>query len=245
MDLLIISLADRPDILSRLDDFPGAWPEFMYHDSVSSVFYHQVVTLHPEHCLIALDGGTPVARAFSFPFHWVEDPEKILPDGHDAVIVRALGDRLARRSGTLVAAVEVTVRADRRGNGLSTRMLDALRERTARLGYPGLVVPVRPSGKSEHPDVPLADYVNWTRPDGLPVDPWLRVHIRAGGRMVGLAPHSTTIAGTLDEWRCWTGLPFDRTGPVRVPGALVPVHCDVQHGIGVYVEPNVWVHHRV
>jgi hypothetical protein len=29
------------------------------------------------------------------------------------------------------------------------------------------------------------------------------------------------ITGTLEEWRTWTGLPFDRPGQVEVPGALV------------------------
>jgi hypothetical protein len=245
MNLKIISLADRPDILSRPDDFRDAWPEFMYHDLVSSLFYDQVVTAYPEYCLVAVDQDSPVARAFSFPLHWSADPDEILPAGHDAVIVRAVQDRLAGRSGTLVALVEMTVRTDRRGAGLSMLMLDAVREQTAKLGYRSLVAPVRPAGKPDHPDIPLGEYVGWTRPDGLPVDPWLRVHIRAGGRVVGLAPHSTTISGTLAEWRSWTGLPFDTSGPVRVPGALVPVHCDVRHGFGVYVEPNVWVHHRV
>ncbi|MEH0934092.1 hypothetical protein V6U80_02885 [Micromonospora sp. CPCC 205543] len=37
-----------------------------------------------------------------------------------------------------------------------------------------------------------------------------------------------------------------RFGQVRVvPGALVPVHCDVIHGQAVYVEPNVSVRHRL
>ena len=52
------------------------------------------------------------------------------------------------------------------------------------------------------------------------------------------------IAGTLDEWRRWTGLPFDRSGPIEVPGALAPVLCDVVHGTAVHVEANVWVRHR-
>jgi len=30
---------------------------------------------------------------------------------------------------------------------------------------------------------------------------------------------------------------------VIVPGALVPVHCDVEHDSAVYLEPNVWVQH--
>ena len=35
------------------------------------------------------------------------------------------------------------------------------------------------------------------------------------------------------------------TGPVLVPKALAPVHCDVEHGVAAYVEPNVWVVHRI
>ena len=46
------------------------------------------------------------------------------------------------------------------------------------------------------------------------------------------------------QWREWTGLPFDRSEPVEVPHALVPVHCDVAQDQAVYAEPNVWIHHR-
>ena len=78
----------------------------------------------------------------------------------------------------------------------------------------------------------------------LPVDPWIRVHVRAGGRIAKVAPRSMVVPGTLEEWREWTGLPFEATGPVVVPRALTPVHCDVEHGVATYVEPNVWVVHR-
>jgi hypothetical protein len=40
-------------------------------------------------------------------------------------------------------------------------------------------------------------------------------------------------------------LPFDRSGPVVVPGALVPVQCGVEHGYAVYLEPAVWLHDRL
>jgi hypothetical protein len=52
-----------------------------------------------------------------------------------------------------------------------------------------------------------------------------------------------TIPGTLAQWRAWTGLPFDTSGSVDVPGALVPVMCAAEHDVAVYVEPNIWVHH--
>jgi GNAT superfamily N-acetyltransferase len=68
--------------------------------------------------------------------------------------------------------------------------------------------------------------------------------VAAGSGLTGLiAPTSWVVAGTLAEWRAWTGLPFERTGDVVVPGALAPVHCDVGADHAVYVEPNVWVRH--
>ena len=54
-----------------------------------------------------------------------------------------------------------------------------------------------------------------------------------------------SIAASLDQWRQWTGLPFDADGEVEVPGALVPVNVSLVHNRAVYVEPNVWVHHKL
>ena len=54
-----------------------------------------------------------------------------------------------------------------------------------------------------------------------------------------------TMAGSTADWRAWTGLPFDATGLVTVPEALVPVYCDVEQDYAVYCEPAVWVHHRL
>ena len=54
-----------------------------------------------------------------------------------------------------------------------------------------------------------------------------------------------TITGSLAQWREWTGEPFDRSGPVVVDRALVPVIVDVECDLAVYVEPNVWVSHAV
>ena len=91
----------------------------------------------------------------------------------------------------------------------------------------------------------IEDYAALTREDGLPVDPWLRVHVRAGGTVVGVAARAMAMAGSLAEWREWTGLPFDASGPVVVPDALVPVLCDVDQDFAAYVEPCIWVHHRL
>ncbi|WP_328993746.1 hypothetical protein OG394_05245 [Kribbella sp. NBC_01245] len=89
----------------------------------------------------------------------------------------------------------------------------------------------------------MTSYVEQVRADGLPVDPWLRVHVKAGATIVKVAPASMVVPGSLAQWREWTGLPFDTDGFVEVPKALVPVHCSLSHDYAVYVEPNVWVEH--
>ncbi|MEU4444093.1 hypothetical protein AB0K14_32730 [Actinosynnema sp. NPDC050801] len=106
-----------------------------------------------------------------------------------------------------------------------------------------LLVPLRPPDKAAEPEVSMAEYAARTRPDGLPADRWLRTHVRAGGRVEGIAWCSSTVQATLARWREWTGLPFDRDGPVLVPGALAPVHVSTSQNVAVYVEPNVWVSH--
>ena len=68
--------------------------------------------------------------------------------------------------------------------------------------------------------------------DGLTDGGWDRV-----------AAQAMTITGSLAQWREWTGLAFDASGFVAVPGALVPVHVSVEHDHAVYVEPNVWIRH--
>ncbi|MEV4545744.1 N-acetyltransferase [Micromonospora echinaurantiaca] len=247
MTIDIMSLADRPDLAPLLDeDFPGAWPPFMLWDPMGAVYYGVAHQLYPEFVFAAVDSDEPeraVAKAYAVPLRWTEAE---LPDGGwDRVIQRATLNRLSGATPNLVSALEICIRPDRRGTGLSARMLAAMRDAVRKRGYDTLVAPVRPNGKHSQPDVPMTEYAGQVRADGLPVDPWLRVHVRAGGRIERVAPRSMVISGTLDDWRGWTGLPFDADGPVHVPGALVPVHCDLTHDHAVYVEPNVWVRHRL
>ncbi len=38
---------------------------------------------------------------------------------------------------------------------------------------------------------------------------------------------------------------FPESGTYSVPGALRPIEIDVEADRGVYVEPNVWMHHKL
>jgi len=251
MDLRIATIAGRPAVKSRfVDEETEPWPAFMNEDPIGWLYFSDVRIAHPEYGLIGYDAAAPgraVARAFCVPFAWDGDPAagELPADGWDGVIWRSARDRQTGRQPNLVAALEITVAAGLQGTGLSATMLAAMRDNVRRLGFTDLVAPVRPNRKHLVPDMPIGEYAALVREDGMPRDAWLRVHVRAGGRIAGTCQRAMVIPGTLAEWRSWTGLPFGESGPAAVPGALVPVQCSVEHDYAVYVEPAVWVHHRL
>ncbi len=252
--LAVFSLAQRPELRPGLfsAEFGAAVPEFMRHDPVAELYYSRGrLDRYLDYVLVAVDRDAPgrlVARAMAVPFAFRNgrDERAELPDaGWDEAIRWADTDAAAGRAPNAVSALEITVLAPYRGRGVSQAMLASLCATVRARGFADLYAPVRPSDKHREPETPFAEYVARRRADGLPFDSWLRVHARAGGTIVKPAPCSMVIAGTLAEWRHWTGLDFAQSGPVIVPGALSPVHVSREQDHAVYIEPNVWVHHRL
>jgi GNAT superfamily N-acetyltransferase len=241
----IVPLVERLELLADMRELTSTWPPFMLKDPIGNRLFPKVPELFPEYQLLALDGdGHLVGRLIAAPFPYDGD-EQSLPDrGWDAVLEAAVEGR-GQRLPTAVSLLEARIAPAAQGQGLSRRLLAAARSRAAALGYRDLFGPVRPTAKPDEPQAPMTEYVRRLRADGLPFDPWLRVHVRLGGQIVKVCPTSMTVPGTLAEWRAWTGLPLTTSGPHDVPGALVPIHVSVEHDHCVYIEPNVWIHHRL
>jgi hypothetical protein len=249
-ELVISSVAQRPELGGIIWQLSDSWPEFMRQDASADYYYADVLRAHPQFVLGAVRPDEPdrlVAGAFAVPVAMGSDVRRpALPDeGWDAIVRWGWLDRLEGIPPTVVSALEINIRRDQRGTGLSGRMLGEMRARVKAEGFAELVAPVRPSGKSDEPHTPMSAYAARLRSDGLPADGWLRTHVRAGGVIERVCSRSMVIGGSLREWRSWTGLPFDVDGAVVVPGALNPVHVDLEQDHAVYVEPNVWVRHRL
>jgi GNAT superfamily N-acetyltransferase len=242
-EIVITTLAERPELLAELHEFDAGWPTFMKHDPIGNSLMGRVPELFPEQCLLAIEDGELVAHGRSIPFVFPDEDRTELPaGGWDRVLQWGVADHRKGRTPNVSSALEIAIRASHLGRGLSHELLAAMRRTVQAKGHQTLYAPVRPNGKQDA-NQPMTQYIQQFRDDGLPVDPWLRVHVKAGAKILKVAPTSMVMAGSLAEWRDWTGLPFDRTGDVIVPKALVPVHCSVEHNHAVYVEPNVWVQH--
>jgi GNAT superfamily N-acetyltransferase len=233
---------ERPDLLDGRAHLVDTWPAFMLESPVShrcwGLLYERFGAL--QHLLVDDATDEVVAEANCVP---VKVDVGALPDrGWEDVLERGT---TADEVPTAVSAISIVIASDRRGEGLSTRCLERMREGAREHGYPDLVAPVRPSWKARYPLVDIGRYVEWQTLEGLPFDPWLRVHARAGADLVRVCRESMTIPGTVADWEQWAGMPFPDSGDYVVPGALTLVSIDRDADRGVYVEPNVWMHHRL
>ena len=236
----LYSHSERPELLEHRDELGPAWDEFMYHDAVANAFWHRQYGAFPDLQLYLVDDDDRMlaeCNAVPIPF----GPDELPDEGWDAALAQAFEGRSAKA----VSAIAITIGVDHRGKALSKTMLEAMRTTVAARGLSDLVAPVRPSLKHRYPLTPIGRYVEWRRDDGELLDPWLRVHESAGAKLIRIAPSSMRISATVAEWEDWTKLVFPESGSYIVPGALVPVEIDRERDLGVYVEPNVWMHHRL
>ena len=250
MPLQVFTLKERPDLRKAVfsaEFQPPLWPEYMMHDKTAGLYFPPPFLDHYlEFVLVGVDGEDVVARGFSVPFAFNIPDRAELPDGGwDEVIRWAHEDLHVDRKPTAVSALEISILPRARSQGNSRLMLEAMKANSRARGFADLFAPVRPSKKHLQPFVPMKDYLDKLRPDSLPHDPWLRTHVRVGGRIVKIAPFAMTIVGTVAQWSKWTGMKFERSGVVAIAGALSPIYVCLEQDYGVYVEPNVWVHHAL
>jgi GNAT superfamily N-acetyltransferase len=237
----IFTFAERPDLAERLDEIGDPWPEFIHHDEVVLRWWPLLDERFPDLQLVLYDdeedGVLGVGR--TIPVVWDGRNETLSGGVVEALPAGFEEDGRANVLCALVAVVDPT----QQGRGLSGHIIGGMAEAAGRAGLECLIAPVRPTWKERYPLVPLEDYVRWTREDGLPFDPWIRLHARLGAEILAVAPRSLDIGGSVADWESWTGMSFPDDGDYLVPGALVPVW--FEDGVGRYVEPNVWMRHEV
>ncbi|CAN0442813.1 unnamed protein product [Pylaiella littoralis] len=225
----------RPDFLRVFEE---CWPTFMIKGHPGSgVDLCGLVDAWPGLQLVLIDTSTKTptlaATMMLAPVAWTLPPDAPLPeDGWDRAIRDGLKQVKSDAPITAHIGLAVTVSMDYRRQGLSKVLL----KRAVRQAH-GLrvIIPVRPTHKSDSPLISITEYLAQTGPDDLSVDPWVRTHQQLGATILGVCPRAMTMTGTQKEWEQWCG-PRQANGVFS--GLLSPLTSD-----GEYVEPNVWVEH--
>lgn len=242
--LTVHTAEERPDLWQQVRDerlFYDVWPEYNQHGNRTATYFGALFTRFPGLQTLFVDERTsrPVARGRTIPFRW-DGTLADLPAGIDAVGLRAVESEATPNA---LSALAAEVDKPMQGAGLSSLVIAAMGDLATAHGLDCLVAPVRPSQKDRYPLTPIERYAYWRRDDGLPFDPWLRVHARMGARILRAAPRSMEIVAPVEDWERWTGLLLPENGSYVFPAGLAPLI--VSDGQGEYWEPNVWMLHEV
>lgn len=244
----IIGTNDLEDYRDRAADLSEVcWPEFMLHDKVANESWHELFDRFSEYQFAMLDTGTNrmAAMGNSLPFRWETDLSDLPEGGWDWVFLKAIDDHKNGVAPNIQSAIQIAIHPDYQSQGLSMKMVQAMRNIGKSKGFQHLVAPVRPNQKSKYPLISIDDYIQWKDDKGLPFDAWLRVHVRVGARIIKPCHEAMRICGSRAEWESWTGMKFPQNGSYVIPGALNPMEMNVEQDEGVYVEPNVWLVHQI
>jgi GNAT superfamily N-acetyltransferase len=246
VDLRVVRYSERPELWDAISDLSAeVWPEYNLHGEVLNYYWAQLYEVFPEWQFVLYDPGeaTVLAEGHTIPVAW-DGADSGLGPGIDATIAAGFRLRAAGGQPTAVSALAAKIPPRHQGRNLSTVLLQAMSALAREAGLAHLIAPVRPSFKERYPTIPIDRYARWTRDDGSPFDPWVRVHARLGARIGPAIPQSLHITGTVGQWETWTQMEFPETGDYVFPAGLATVHIDRDRDIGEYWEPNIWIIHR-
>jgi hypothetical protein len=241
-----VSLVERPDLAGAIPEvLASRWPRFLLAGCPGhEVDLTGLAMAVPTHQILLLDAADELLGVgLSLPLSW-DGSLAGLPEGWDGAMTAAAALLEHGGAPTAIFAVSITMTAAGVGRRLSARMVEALKAAASRAGVSHMIAPVRPTLKARYPLIPLEKYLAWRSADGEIFDPWIRLHLRLGGDLAGVACPSMTITGTVADWETWIDLPLPGSGEYVIPGALVPLQVDFEADTGVYREPNIWILHR-
>lgn len=239
----IKTLEEQPELKQDLLKInKTAWPEFLLHWKCPK--WKHLFTTFADYQLLFLNKGQLAAFGHTIPVRG-DVSNKTQSDAMRIIIEQAVQNKIKGMKPNILIALAAVVADNHRDKGLSFEIVKAMKKLAAKRHLSLLLVPVRPTLKYKYPLIPLAEYVEWKRDDGLPFDPWLRVHKKLGGKKFKISLEFMKITGTGQEWEEWTGLKISGKGEFIVPGALNPVKIECENDFGIYYDPCVWVKYEI
>ncbi len=226
-----------------LDD--SSFPKFLIEGNHTESKFVGLINIFKEDGIVFLDDKENVlAAGFSAPLHL--EHEELPKDGWEGGVKEIIDTYKQHKTPNTLMALSAVVSLEARGQGLGDKILNAFLQRAKELGLSRVIVPARPINKNAFPDTTMQEYVNlYDNETNKHVDPWIRAHLRQGGKIAGIGKDSHVIHSdkgkfpSVEKWQKWTGMNFDKDGFYDIPGGNAKLH--IHNGIGEYREDCIWI----
>lgn len=247
MDHVVVNFKNRPDLYDLQEEICGrAFPTFLYYSDIAHRYWEKMIAYFREYQLLLLEGGQKDGKQIMavinvMPMHLDIADADLPDDAFNWGLAKGVRDFEEGRKMNAVMGVQIVIPPEYQGRGVSAMAIRALKAMCGDRGIQRIIIPLRPTLKSKYPLTAMDRYIQWKSREGRPFDPWLRVHVRQGAKIIKPCAKAVEIKGTVADWEKWTGMHFPESGAYIVEGALCPVHMDREADQGIYEEPNVWI----
>lgn len=221
-----------------------SWPNFILNDKEVVQYLPELYSVFLDYQFAAFSGDDILGVGNTVPIQYNDDFSALPEQGLNWGMSKAMDDYKKGLKPNLLIAVQILINTEIQGKGLSYKFLNSMKDVGRNHGIENIALPVRPTLKHLYPLIAMDEYIRWKNKKGDPYDPWIRVHLNAGGKIISVCHESMSIRGEISEWEEWTGLSFQTSGLYTIDKALVPVQIDLENNTGKYVEPNLWIIHN-
>lgn len=217
------------------------WSPIIQPSGTGDEFWNKLFKYFPDHQLFyETVEGEWLGFANTIPVRY-DGPLNDLPEeGWDWLLEQGIKCFEKGISPNTLGGLQIGVNPKFRGNGWSKKILDSAKQSMYIYGYKQFILPIRPTLKDQHPEVPMEEYMTWKK-NGKIYDPWIRTHLNAGAEIIKVCHKAMTVSGSLNDWEHWTGKTFNESGEYAIEGGLSLVEIDVNKNSGLYLEPNIWI----
>lgn len=242
MNYKVVKFKERPDLYDLQDAIcDNAFPEFMYYSEIADNYWKKMIAYYKEYQLLVVEEDQIITVINCMPMN-LDIPDEELPEeAFNWALEKGIKDFEAGKEINAVMGVQIIVPEAHQGKGISSIVAEELKNMCVKRGMKRLIIPIRPTLKSKYPITNVDNYITWKNKDGLPFDPWLRVHVRKNAKIINACKKAFEVKGTVKEWEAWTNMKFPESGEYVIEGALCPIVIDRENNLGTYIEPNVWI----
>lgn len=234
------------DVLLEKADAFRIWPEFILQDKVNIKYWEDLYVEFPLYQFFLTDQQEVVGNGNCVPLSLTAEEVSHLPEGGwDWALERAFLDKKAGKKPNTLCVLQLGINKGYQGQGVSDTLVRFMKAIAKEQQFTQFIAPIRPHGKQQYPLQTMENYVSWTNAEGLPFDSWIQTHCKNGAQIDKICAKARQVEGTVQQWERWTKQSFQSSGKYIVDFALNPIEIDLEHNIGRYTEPHVWMKYSV
>lgn len=170
-----------------------------------------------------------------------------LPEGWQGVVLQSYEDRVRGSVPNTIVGLFIRVEPEFREGGVAKKIAEEMGAIRKKNALPYFIIPLRPPLRyeKEYASLPFATFAAATREDGLPLDHWVRMHVRLGATIIRISEKSHRHVLSLKDFnRIFSSHKITQSGEQLVQknnNGWYQVFVDVERDFVLIEQGCVWV----